>query len=233
LDYEPSKKYLLDLFNTNHFVQNFQSRKLHSSQIIIQECSNGTRIGVSFPGYKTQIKPNQIVYDYRVDILKGSVTTALSHANIIVDIYNKMTSGGMSSKIFREVLIELSREGHFDVSELSKKLTYKSIKPSEELKERANKAHKGKIYNTIGNSFDLSIEELIIAMKWIVLQEDINYPIAKGYEGRKMPFARYIETTHIIEHTTYSLEQVIERALSHSRPSLWNEFDYSFRNFIS
>jgi len=35
-------------------------------------------------------------------------------------------------------------------------------------------------------------EQLITSIKWIVLQEDINYPIPK-YEGRKMPFARYLE----------------------------------------
>lgn len=166
MDYEPSREYLLDIFKQNNFVENYQNNNLHSSQIIIDNCSNGTRIGVSFPGYKSKTTPRGVVYDYRVDILKDEKITALSHANIIVDIFNKMTMGGMSSLEFRKILIELAYEAHYDAQDITKRLTYNSAKPSDQLLERAKKAHKGKYYNRVGNSFDLTIEELIISIKW-------------------------------------------------------------------
>jgi hypothetical protein len=232
MDFQQARNYLISVFEQNSFLNNVQNNNLHSTQIVVENCNNGSKISVSFPGYKSNISGSKIVYDYRVDIIKYGLTTALSHTNIIADIYNKVTNCNMSGEEFRDVLIEISQEGNIDIKSIIKRLPYNSIPPNSTLISRVANAHLSKTYNAIGNSFDLSLEELLLAVKWIVLQEDINYPISNGFEGRKMPFARYLETIFVTHNFSHTLEEVIQRALLHSRPLQWNEMDYSFKSLI-
>ena len=223
---------MITVFNKNGFTKNVHNKNTHASQVIIETCSNGSEISVSFPGYKAKITRNKKVYDYRVDIKKNGLKTALSHTNIITDIYNKIVNCNMSSRALSNVLIEVSQEGNMNLQSISQSLPYNPTPPDQNLLTRVSNAHSGKTYNPDGNSFDLTLEELLLSIKWIVLQEDINYPISNGFEGRKMPFARYLETILVTQNSSHTLEEVIQRALSHSRPTQWNEMDYSFRKLI-
>ena len=232
MNFQEAKAYLLTIFQQHHFVENVQNNKKHASQVVIDTCLNGTYLSVSFPGYKAYILGNKIIYDYRVDITKNGITTALSHTNIITDIYNKIVNGRMSADALKGVLIDIAQEGLFDLNMLRTKLHYTSVAPARDLLLSVKKAHGHKMYNELGNAFDWTLEELFCSIKWIVLQEDINYPISKGFEGRKMPFSRYLETLFVTKNSSRTLAQVIERALSHSRPSPWVEMDYTFRDFI-
>jgi hypothetical protein len=232
MNFQQARNYLTTVFNQNGFSQNVQNKNIHATQVVVETCSNGTEISVSFPGYKAYITGNKTVYDYRVDIVKNGIKTALSHTNIITDIYNKIDSCNMSASELRNVLIEVSQEGNIMLQSIVQRLPYNPSAPNQNLLTRVANAHNGKTYNAIGNSFDLTLEELLSSIKWIVLQEDINYPISNGYEGRKMPFARYLEAIFVTQNTSHTLEEVIQRALSHSRPSQWNEMDYSFRNQV-
>lgn len=232
MNFKQAITYLTTVFNQNSFSQNVHNKNTHATQVVVETCSNGTEISVSFPGYKAYITGNKTVYDYRVDIVKNGIKTALSHTNIITDIYNKISSCNMSASEFRSVLIDVSQEGNIALQSIIQRLPYNPSVPNQNLLTRVKNAHNGKTYNAIGNSFDLTLEELLSSIKWIVLQEDINYPILNGYEGRKMPFARYLEAIFVTQNTSHTLEEVIQRALSHSRPSQWNEMDYSFRNLI-
>ena len=110
-----------------------------------------------------------------------------------------------------------------------KKIKFKITKTNH-LLIRVKNAHGDKKYNPVGNSFDLTLEELFCSIKWIVLQEDINYPIP--FEGRRMPLARYLETIFITQNNSHTLEDVIKRALFHSRPTQWTDMDYLFRDQI-
>lgn len=233
MNYQESKKQILKIFNRSGFVDEAKQKRNHTHQVLVETCSNGTQIRISFPGYKAFINKGKAIYDYRVDILKSGITTAMSHANIIVDIYNKITHGNLSAEALKEVLIEISREGETHTQNIENKLQYESVTPTKELKSRIKNIHKSldKTYNETGNSFDLTIEELMTVIKWIVLQEDINYPIPK-FEGRKMPFARYLETIFITQNNPHTLEDVVKRALSHKRPVPWEEVDYSFRENV-
>ena len=231
MNFKESKNYLQKIFTQNSFIEDVKANKKHTHQVVVETCSNGTEILVSFPGYKSKSNYGRIVYDYRVDISKEGETTALSHTNIIADIYNKIVNGNMSADKLKAVLIDISQEGNIDIQDIERKLPYNSINPTMNFIQKIKKAHGNKFYNETGNSFDLTIEELIKSIKWIVLQEDINYPIPR-FEGRKMPFARYIETIFITQNNSHTLEEVISRALSHSRPMQWTEMDYSFRNNI-
>ncbi len=129
-------------------------------------------------------------------------------------------------------MIKVAQQGAVDLTKAVTMLPYKPVAPPQSLISRVQKAHGNKGYNKYGNFADLTIEELLSCIKWIVLQEDINYPIARNFEGRKMPFARYLETIFITQNSSHSLEEVIKRALAHSRPKQWREMDYSFRNLV-
>ncbi len=98
MNFKALKRKLEEIFSEHRFIDSIKSKKAHVSKVFLEECSNGTVISVSFPGYKACIKNNgNIVYDYRIDISKDGINTSLSHANIIIDIYNKIVHGGMSA----------------------------------------------------------------------------------------------------------------------------------------
>ena len=222
-----TKKHLVDLFTSNNFEEDARNNCLHTNLLEVEALSNGSKIFVSFPGYKC-IRYNEIVYDYRVDISKNEDRVALSHANIITDLFNKVKNVGMAPKKLANALIESSIESTFELDKVVNNLKYNPVKPNKDLISRVNTAHGNKIYNQPGNAFDLTIEELFSCIKWIVIQEDINYPISSRCQGRRMPFSRYIEAVFTAQSNTHRLEEVIQRALSHFIPPEWDEIDYSF-----
>jgi len=222
-----TKKHLVDLFTSNNFEEDARNNCLHTNLLEVEALSNGSKIFVSFPGYKC-IRYNEIVYDYRVDISKNEDRVALSHANIITDLFNKVKNVGMAPKKLANALIESSIESTFELDKVVNNLKYNPVKPNKDLISRVNTAHGNKTYNQLGNAFDLTIEELFSCIKWIVIQEDINYPISSHCQGRRMPFSRYIEAVFTAQSNTHRLEEVIQRALSHFIPPEWDEIDYSF-----
>ncbi|GAB2580016.1 hypothetical protein [Spirosoma areae] len=229
MDYRGSLRQLERLFLENDYQGHLANKREHVVSIPVETCANGSQISISFPGYKaTPDKP-----DYRVNLTKNGFTTALSHANIIIDLFNKCTHGGMRSAELKEVLIEQACQSTIDVASLQKNLHYKPVNPSEQVKIESINAHKieNKTYNANGNRFDLTVEELFTSIKWIVLQEDINYPMPR-FLGRKMPFSRYLETLHVVDGGQHRLQEVIQRALAHYRPPLWPDMDYAFTQLI-
>lgn len=153
------------------------------------------------------MKNKKIIYDYRVDIEKEDLKTALSHNNIILDIYNKMSKGGMNHKVFQKHLVQSSIDGDFNIDEVTKECSYHSVNPTIELVDYFDKVHKklNKDFNRKGNRYDLTFEELFHSILYISVQEDINYPISENFEGRKMCFTRYIETLFLFEDNRKSL----------------------------
>jgi hypothetical protein len=232
MEFSKSKDLLLDIFTSNNFDNNVINGNTHATEFVVEICSTGSKISVSFPGYKSEIRNGKTIYDYRIDILKNESLVALSHSNIVTDIYNKIVNGNM---IARDMAIELAKAGvdsKFDLEQATRKLKYNSVIPTTKIISRVHSAHKGKFYNKTGNSFDLTIEELFTCIKWIVIQEDINYPISKNFEGRRMSFYRYIEAAFVAQNNLYSLEDVISRTLSHSRSQKWGEISYKFSSKI-
>lgn len=230
-NFEQARNDLLKIFAQHNFVGLYHSNK--QENIPIHTCENGTVISICFPGYKTEVSGNKVKYDYRVDIKReNNNSVALSHTNIITDIYNKITAGNMNARELCSALISFSKTGLINLAELSEKLPYIPVNPSPALFDRVKAAHGGKLYNKEGNEFDLTIEELFHALKLIVLQEDLNYPISAGKLGRKMPFMRYVETIFVSQNSAHSLEDVIDRALLHGRPHPWSEINYSFADKI-
>lgn len=227
MNFHQSEKKLKEIFDNNNYRNKIKENKRNVDQVEIDSCSNGTKISISFPGYKAKIKGEKIVYDYRVNISKNELFSALSHTNIIADIYNKITNGNRLAPDLKSILIDFFAIGYIDFEATKNRLDYDKASPSENFLSIIKNAHNGKSYNEKPNLTDLTIEELFKSIKWIVLQEDINYPIPR-YEGRKMPLARYIETIFVTHNNAHSLEEVINRTIAHAKPPRWKEIDYSF-----
>lgn len=179
----------------------------------VENLSNRSLISITFPGYKaTEAKK-----DFRVNFTKDGVQHVLSHTNIIVDIYNKVSFGALNPQSLITSLFLAVVENNLTYSQLANNLEYNRVDPTLELRDLARLAHRGKKYNSLTNSFDLTWEEFFANIKWITMQEDFNYPMPR-YQGRKMPFKRYLEAIYAYTHPNLiSLETVIDRALAHSR----------------
>jgi hypothetical protein len=214
------------VFKSHGFEQLLSKKEQKAHQV--HRCASGAELTVHFPGYKAQLNPFRP--DYRVDITMPGQEKGipLSHANLIVDLYNKVVNGKMNADALQKALLDQLCDCGTNYDALASLLPYTPIAPPEALLDRAQAAHKaiGKSYSRAGNASDLTLEELFSSIKWISIQEDFNYPMPK-YQGRKMPYTRYLEALHVAKNqsSAHTLEEVIQRALSHSRPFPWREMN--------
>ena len=225
------RKYLLTEFNNNGYKDLLKQNNKLSQELHLATLENGTSFTAVYPGLKSGISRNKIKYDYRVDIHKQDVTVTLSHVNIIVDLYKKIHGNNGNRDDFLKMLGNLYRSGNSQplqgISDLSHYQSSDPIGPTEI--EELHRIHReiGKRYHEPGNQWDLEIEELYTAIVWIALQEDINYPQEEGYEGRRMPFKRYIEAVEFAARNQ-PITLIIHRALQHNyRPKDFTDVDYS------
>lgn len=218
-----------------NIIKEIEDKNYHQHSIVVEKLSNGSEISIHFVGYKSKVVDGKVVYDYRVDLNKSGLITSLSHANIICDIYNKVKYGGLNHKSFQQAIIESAKEGDFNFSDLESTYPYEQCRPNQEVIELFSSIHRKlkKGFNSIGNTNDLTFEELFKSILYISVQEDLNYPIESGFEGRRMCFARYIETLYLFEETERTLFDVLARTLSHKRQSKWKELNYSFLKKIN
>lgn len=232
MNFTQMRKYLYDIFETNNYIERVKNNEVNSVKILLYRCVNGSEVWLIFPGYKRSISTHTQTYDYRIDLIKDGKPLTLSHTNIIVDIYNKIINGGMDSFKLREELISLARTGEYDLNNITNNLPYNPCPPPQDLLNRALTAHDAKKYNSTYNLSDLTLEELFNSIKWIALQEDINYPIQNGREGRRMSFARYMETIYITQINYKSFENVVSRSLLHLIPTKWDCVNYDYEILI-
>lgn len=228
--FQQTKNRVLNLFDENEVRRWIDEKKYHQKRDLVETLSNGTKIFISHIGYKSTLRKGRVIYDYRVDIEKGSIRTSLSHNNIILDIYNKVLNGKLNHKLFLKHLVLSSKESDFDIEGLQKECSYIPTNPPNKLLDYFENIHKNlnKPFNRVGNESDLTFEELFYSILYISIQEDINYPIKNNFEGRRMCYSRYIETLYIFENRNRKIEEVIERSLVHKRTTFWEELNYSF-----
>lgn len=225
MNYNQLKTYLLNQFTINNFDNLYKSKSTNKVNITVEN-NFGINLKIAFPGYKTNYKNGHFTYDYRVDLNE----IAISHANIITDIYNKSNQAPELVSDLYKFLIDLSKNAlDIDLTNYKKLLNHNFKAPSTQLLNLVQNAHNGKHYNINGNSWNYSFEELSTIIPYIVLQEDINYPMPK-YNGRRMSFYRYAEAIFCsLNNNNYNIEQVIDRALSHERPALWAKFTQYYK----
>ncbi|MGI4759854.1 MAG: hypothetical protein ACRYF0_04055 [Janthinobacterium lividum] len=219
MSYPASATRLRQIFQ-EHDYAGLQKNGSPKKTITVEQLSNGSSVQVVFPGYK------KTGVDYRVELVKNGVPIPLSHMNIIVDLVNKTAHQNMDVDKLRAALEKHAVEGRLDYVELANTLLYQQNAPSRGLLNRVG--------NRKGNEHDLSVEELFSAIHWIALQEDFNYSIASGRDGRKMPYYRYLEALHGVKHGRPTLEEMQTRTnFKGSPPSLLNGIvDYSFASRV-
>ncbi|MBD2426505.1 hypothetical protein [Phormidium sp. FACHB-1136] len=235
MNYSEAEQKLKKIFESQNYEILVQKGLRHEKHRLAYKCSNGSEIHISYPGLKTGFRYGKVVYDYRVDLVTPDFKVSLSHVNIIVDIYNKCLHG-FDPEVMRKLLVEVAQRGQISFSEEAEVRDY-SLRPVHKaILRRAEEVHAklGKTYNPTANQKDLGFDELFNSIFWIVLQEDINYPMPR-FQGRKMPFARYLEALHCFQDNKHKhkLGEVMKRALVEGRPPQdWSDMSYAFRDQI-
>lgn len=228
MNYDELKQYLLDEFSLNNFEGLYNENRTNTG-VILAENNYNLNLTIAFPGYKTKFRNNRFTYDYRVDLNR----IAISHANIVTDIYNKSVQAPELRTDIYNFLIDLAQNGlNINLNNYERLLNYEFNPPPNELLTLIKDAHGNKFYNRNANSWNYSFQELSTIIPYIVLQEDINYPMPR-FEGRRMSFYRYIEAIFCLEDNEYSIINVINRTLSHIRPALWNEYIEMYQPIIN
>ncbi|MDU1311476.1 MULTISPECIES: hypothetical protein [Clostridium] len=232
--YTKLEKQIVEIFNKNNFLQlYYQNKKAFIKLKTGLEVNNDLDIKIVFPGYKTKVSGDKVEkYDYRVDYNDIPV----SHVNIVIDFYNKVVQAPHLKSKLEEFIIDLAIKGSNINRDIYLELErFRFLPPNVELLQKVKLLHNkiGKKYLFEGNyNKNYSIDELSKLITLIVMQEDINYPMPR-YEGRRMSFYRYLEAIHCVD-INKKIDEVILRALSHTRPKLWNEIDYSkIRNIVN
>lgn len=227
MNYRETEKRLVERFEVGGFRERLQNREFNSRAVVVPVINQRSEIKICFPGYKSKLENGRVTYDYRVDVYNEFVNgSAISHANIIVDVYAKASARPELERDLYDFFLALASDG--------RSADLKGFRPlrqiswggvGEGLKQRAEEIHTilQKHYNRQGNAWGYSLEELYDFITWIVLQEDINYPMPNR-QGRRMPFCRYLEAVYCAVHEEgHQLEEVISRALSHSIPPRWTD----------
>lgn len=223
LEYVNLEQSLRTELDRRGFVELLRKENRLSSTLSITE-DRGMLLNIKFPGYKAKESHGLISYDYRVE-LNG---VAISHVNIVIDLYNKTRQNPeLVEPIYaflNELYIRPLSGQRFDAC-----IDNARTEPaSNELLTFADDTHArdSKKYNRIGNQdWNYSAVELRYIISYIVLQEDINYPQPK-FQGRKMPFNRYVEAIRLNDaaaHVSFRLADVLRRTYSHSRPLPFEE----------
>jgi hypothetical protein len=206
LDGEEERKKENSKYNKNVNTQSFKVPNKFNLDLVI-----------SFPGYKTKIKNDKIIYDYRVSLNQ----IAISHANIVTDLYNKALELKGNSSIINQYLFDLANNGYDYQRENYLKINEIINPPSVNLLDEVQMFHNNlnKKFGLQGNeNWSYTLDELSYVIMFIVLQEDINYP-PPYYLGRKMPFSRYLEAVFLAQHPdngVYKLRDVLDRTLVHN-----------------
>ncbi|MCR4945003.1 MAG: hypothetical protein K5986_11320 [Clostridium sp.] len=215
--YNRLEERLVKIFKDNDFIG---AMRRNEEKFIPVKNKYDLDLQIKYPGYKAEIRNGKVIYDYRVDY--NSIP--ISHVNVVVDLYNKIVQAPQLRELYREFLVDISRNGWGINLDKYKGLDEVKIKnPSEELLNHITVIHNGlnKSYNRIGNEGKVySTCELAYFISLIVMQEDINYPMPR-YEGRRMSFYRYLEAIN-----GKDLSHVIRRTLSHTRPPLLDGINY-------
>lgn len=227
INYEQGRTELDEIFDEFDYGRLLEEGKTHNVSVDVHECGSGAIIWLSFPGYKAKGRDKP---DYRVDIHKDGKETSLSHANLLVDIFNKCHSERIAPTDMWKFLQTAAEKGRQALDQIPRRLKeYQPVEPpSSELIDEVAKVHdqKNKTFNRGGSAWDLDFEELTYSMFWIVLQEDINYPMPDK-QGRRMPLSRYTEAVWCAQEDPSAFPTVIDRALVEGRlPGPWPQVDY-------
>ena len=194
-----------------HFLADgYETAPTLSKKESIYTTANGALITLVYPGKKYVSTDKTPTFDFRVDcdldgVYDGEKKRLPTHAAFMIDMYNKVRYCGMDGTKLRGALAYIAVTGDISrVKEWEEPLQYTPAPPLYEdvsiIQEYYDKWKKGDVegqppetFNWDSSQMDWGIEELFAMIKYIAMQEDVNYPISDRIQGRKMPFCRYIE----------------------------------------
>ncbi|MFL0266821.1 hypothetical protein [Candidatus Clostridium radicumherbarum] len=167
--------------------------ELHEKEIE----TDSDNIKLQIPGKKTDIS----VYDFRLLLNIGNYKYFLTHANIIIDLYTKIKYNPSFATNLREFIVDIAinglrEENRLERYGLDKLKTNQFVKT--EYKNIAAECVPN--YNKYFNYRTCDMNLLRSILFWVTLQEDINYPIDKGCQGRRLAFTRFVESIYCAEH---------------------------------
>jgi hypothetical protein len=140
-------------------------------------------IELKYPGKKPESK-----YDFVVEYSGEKI----SHENIAFELFNIAYSNKEepnSIETLQKSLYTLASKGLSLNTEMYLSLPLRN-NYYDELNTPINLLYNGNAENSKNN---INYIDLFILIFFIAIQEEINYPISKKKEGRKMPFKRYFE----------------------------------------
>lgn len=213
------------LFKKAQEAQNELDPVFNSAELPIINSFNVSLI-LKFPGKKalTQSRNNgKIIHDYRVDL----DTIPISHVNIVLDLYNKVVKRPDIVGDLYDFLTVLANDGYspnlIKRYQFIDSLNIQAPSCQFITEILSNCQNKDKVHLRSNANKNYSIAELAISIFWIALQEDINYPREKGFEGRQMPFDRYIEALAVADNKiscdTCNIAIVLGRTIATTRPT--------------
>lgn len=198
MPYTNLKNNLIANFKENNFESLFNSKKYYAKTLTIPNDYN-LNISLSFPGKLSKQTKYGIKYDYRFQFNGQAIT----HEDIVRDLNNSIR---VNPDIFNELytlLINLCSEPFIEISDYPDLQNY---------------------YNDYTPKFKL--EELVTIIPYLVVQEDINFPMP-CFDGRRMSFYRYIEALLCtLPNSSMNIEQIVLRTnfKGGSRPAPMKEF---------
>mgnify|MGYP001477617668 CR=1 FL=1 len=201
--YTEMKNRLMQLFG----IDSYQDRDLYEQHHEVDRAGD-SRIWICYPGRKRR------GWDYRVDIaLRGEAydpnnPITPTHLDVAFDLYRRVQCCQELSAPLRTMLSDLAKDERIDPQQ------YECL-------------YRCQPHPSQAEGIEYTMLELTYIIRWITLQEEFNYPIPL-YEGRKMPFKRYLEAIEAGSSDCHSIDEVIRRAQVRGGrvPINWNDLDY-------
>jgi len=186
---EEKQKIISYVTHRGHIIGlNYDKSNVKQYSRLLAVYPDSKKLIIRYPGYKT----TSTKCDYCVCLVDEGNERAVSHAEIMQDLYNKTTpSNYPDMKAYIEAVARIGREAK----------TASFMVP------------------IFPQSF--SYAQLTDLMFYVAIQEDINYPDYR-YQGRKMCFFRYLEAIYCKINNQHSLQEAISRAETHGKiPPMW------------
>ena len=228
--YDVALETLIAHFETHSFAtlaNNGEHHRIETTVVTFDDCDS---LRISFPGIKAAWidRFKRYRYDFRVDLCdpKGA-RRAVSHAEIILDLFTKVSLKQMSFAEAQEFLLGV----HNGKSPTAASYAPKRIPP--EFINAYTRAHKQlKKFPQTPSPLDLEPHKLAPLLFFILLQEEVNYPsFVRGkrttLSGKTLPIERYCEGIWAAAYAPQKLEEVLRRTLAEeTRPMRWKGVTY-------
>ncbi|MCM0647244.1 hypothetical protein NBE98_02500 [Clostridium swellfunianum] len=185
----------------------YSKEELHEKEIET-EIDN---IKLQIPGKKT----DKGIYDYRLLLSVDKYNYFLTHANIIIDLYTKIKYNRTYAENLLNFVVNIAINGLSDENKpeqfgLDKLKTNQLVRTDYKIIGTECVPN----YNKNFNFKTCEINLLRSILFWVTLQEDLNYPIEKGCQGRRLAFTRFVEAIYCGEYD--SGDSMIRNVLSSS-----------------